>query len=174
MVVLRSLSFTAALVAVAGPAAGHVAIQPQTAVAGTYQVLRFAVGHGCGDQPTTALRIELPGGVQTARPQPKPGWRVSVAHDGKRPISVSWEGGPLPADQFDEFLILARLPAEMSNLTFPAIQSCGALETRWVEPTPSGGPRPRQPAPILRLTPPAATTTATTPTPSNAAGEHQH
>lgn len=173
MVVLRSLKLAAALVAAAGPAAAHVAIQPQTAVAGTYQVLRFAVGHGCGDQPTTALRIELPTGVQTARPQPKPGWRVAVARDGERPVAVSWQGGPLPADQFDEFLILVRLPAEASSLAFPAIQSCGARETRWVEPTPPGGPRPRQPAPILRLTPPAPTP-VTPATPSQATGEHQH
>jgi len=172
MVVLKSLRLALAMIAVAAPAAAHVAIQPLTATAGAYQVLRFAVGHGCGQAATTALRVELPAGIQTARPQPKPGWTVAVERDGEQPKAVVWKGGPLPADQFDEFLILVRLPAEGATLAFPAIQTCGADETRWVEPTPEGGPRPRQPAPMLRLSPPATPTGSSAP--SQAAGEHRH
>jgi uncharacterized protein YcnI len=154
MVVLRTLSAIAVLAA-AAPAAAHVTVQPSTAATGAYQVLRFGVGHGCGDKAaTTALRIEIPAGVTVARPQPKPGWTVEIVRAGDAVSAIVWRGA-LPPDQFDEFVILTRLPAEGGPLAFPAIQSCGAEENRWTEPPPAGGPRPKFPAPVVSVIPAA-------------------
>lgn len=154
MVVLRWLG-AAAVLAAAGGASAHVSLQPAAAQAGAYQVLRFGVGHGCGDRgATTALRIAIPPGVSVARPQPKPGWTVQVGRSGDTVTAVTWRGG-LPPDQFDEFLILAKLPEGAGPLAFPAVQSCGAEETRWTETATPGGPRPQHPAPALNLTPAA-------------------
>ena len=66
--------------------------------------------------------------------------------------AVVWRGA-LPPDQFDEFVVLTKLPDAAGDLPFPAIQSCGAAQNRWVEVPPAGGPRPAHPAPILRLSP---------------------
>ena len=171
MILNRNTLFTgvAASLALCGAASGHVAIQPESAVAGSYQVLRFAVGHGCGPAATTALRIDIPAGVSTARPQPKPGWTVeSVPRaDGGAPAAIVWRGGPLPTDQFDEFLMLVRTPSGATSLTFPTIQTCGASEMRWDQPIPATGPRPPRPAAVLRLTPPTASPSQTSP-------EHRH
>lgn len=150
----------AVLVLATAPAAlAHVSVAPKAADAGGYQVLRFGVGHGCEDQATTALRIEIPPGVASARPQPKPGWTLQIerapggeAGSSGAVASVTWRGA-LPADQYDEFLIQVHLPDQPGPLPFPAVQSCGAAEVRWTEPAPAGGPRPKRPAPTLLLTP---------------------
>ena len=154
MVVLRILAAAAALCA-AGSASAHVSLSPSTAVAGSYQVLRFGLGHGCDGKATTALRIEIPASVFIARPQPKPGWALAIEHPPGKADAVSaivWRG-ELPPDQFDEFLMLAKLPPGEARLAFPAIQSCGAEEIRWTESVGSDGARPQHPAPALFLTP---------------------
>jgi len=154
MVVLRTLSAIAVLAA-AAPAAAHVTVQPSTATPSAYQVLRFGVGHGCGDKDaTTALRIEIPAGVTVARPQPKPGWKLEIVRAGESISAIVWRGA-LPPDEFDEFVLLIKLPAAAGPLAFPAIQSCGAQENRWTEAPPTGGPRPKFPAPVVTLIPAA-------------------
>ncbi|MFN3584037.1 YcnI family protein [Phenylobacterium sp.] len=154
MDLLRTLTLGAALCVVA-PASAHVAVQPTEAKAGSYQVLRFGVGHGCDGAATTAVRIEIPEGVSAARPQPKPGWTLDIARAGERVAAITWTGA-LPADQFEEFVMLVKLPAAGGALAFPAVQSCGAAVLRWTEPVPADGPRPAHPAPILTLTPASA------------------
>lgn len=154
MGVLRPLAFAAALLS-AGAGHAHVSVQPSAAPAGAYQVLRFGVGHGCDGQPTTALRLIVPPGVKAARPQPKPGWSLEVDKGGGVVTAVVWRGA-LPADQFDEFLLLVRLPGGEGPLAFPAIQSCGDRESRWAEIGEPGAPRPRHPAPSVTLTPSAS------------------
>lgn len=146
MGVLRTLGAVVALSA-ATSAQAHVSVQPTEATSGAYQVLRFGVGHGCGDKPTRALRIEIPADVNAARPQPKPGWKLSVERsaDGAT-TAITWTGR-LAADEFDEFLILTHLPTSAGVLAFPAIQTCDGAEARWVEVAPAGEARPQRPAP---------------------------
>lgn len=158
------LKTAAVLSLMAAPAAAHVTVQPQQAQAGAYQVLRFGLGHGCDAKPTTSLTVVIPEGVVTARPQPKPGWRLLAERAGERVSAVRWTGH-LPADQFDEFLILVKLPAGAGPLAFPAIQTCGATEVRWDQPLSPGRPRPKHPAPVLNLSPVAA---------APVAAEHRH
>jgi uncharacterized protein YcnI len=151
-----ALSALIAAAAALGAAAAqaHVSLQPTTATAGAHQVLRFVVGHGCDGQATTALRIEMPPGVASARPQPKPGWRLTIEHPPGQPEAVSavtWRGR-LPADQFDEFLVFAKLPAAAGEAAFPAIQTCGSTVVRWAAPPGPGEPHP---APHLTLVAPA-------------------
>jgi uncharacterized protein YcnI len=172
MGVLKTAAVAAGLVLAASPALAHVSVAPKAADAGSYQVLRFGVGHGCeATAATTALRIEIPPGVLSARPQPKPGWTLQIEHggeDGKSVAAITWRGA-LPADQYDEFLVQVHLPARTGPLAFPAVQSCGAAEVRWSEPTPAAGERPKRPAPTVLLTPAAGA-----PTPSAGAETHHH
>jgi uncharacterized protein YcnI len=140
-----------AVLALAGlaRAEAHVSVQPAEATAGGFQVLRFGVGHGCAGKPTTALTLQIPPSVTSAHPQPKPGWTLTIEHPKDAPDRVSavtWRGD-LPADEFDEFLIHVRLPAEAGRLAFPAIQACGAETVRWTGET--GG----APAPVVVLDP---------------------
>ena len=148
MDVLKTLAMTAGLIA-AAPAAAHVSVQPKTAPAGAYQVLRFGIGHGCEGKATTRLTVHIPPAVPTARPQPKPGWRLDIGRAPGQPgrvTAVTWTGR-LPADQFDEFVMLVRLPASGSALEFPADQACGPTVVPWA------GADPAHPAPRLELAP---------------------
>ncbi|MES2722562.1 MAG: YcnI family protein [Pseudomonadota bacterium] len=151
MALLKPLLLAAAL-AVATPALAHVGVDPGEAKAGAYQVLRFRVGHGCGDAATTALRIETPQGLASARPQPKPGWTLAIEKQGERVSALVWRGA-LPADQFDEFAVLAKLPAEPGVLYFPTVQTCGGEESQWTGIPDPGEARLSHPAPALLVLP---------------------
>ena len=162
MGVLKSLLAGAALIAaLPSTAAGHVAADPGRASAGAYQAVVFRVGHGCGEAATTALRIEIPSEMASARPQPKPGWTLEIERQDGKVTAVTWRG-ELPDDQFDEFAMLFKLPDQPATLYFPTVQSCGADESQWTE-IPSAGERASHPAPALVVTPKAA-----------AAEPHQH
>jgi uncharacterized protein YcnI len=153
MGLLRNLAVLAALGA-ASDAAAHISPIPAEAPAGSYQAIRFRVGHACtGAAETTAVRIEIPPGLPPARAQPKPGWTVSFEREGEGEDvrAIIWRGH-LPADQFDEFAIFLKLPDVIGEIEFAAIQTCGDKEARWDQPPMSGGPSP---APVFRVTPAA-------------------
>ena len=110
----------------------------------------------------------MPEGVVSARPQPKPGWTVEIVrrklsaaifagHGAKTDSVVDeivWRGGPLPADQFEEFGLSLKLPdAPGQALYFPTVQECEAGEHRWIaipKPAEKWGDL-KEPAPFVRL-----------------------
>lgn len=150
------------------PAWGHVVAAPGEAKAGSYSAIAFRVGHACaaGDA-TLSLRIEIPDAVASARPQPKPGWAVVVDKSDdadpaqRRTTAVTWTGR-LTDDQFDDFALLVKLPAQTGDLVFPAIQTCEHGESQWTEIRDPlrPGEKLTRPAPVVRLTP-ATTSTDT-------------
>jgi hypothetical protein len=150
---LRTAGLAALSLAAALPAMAHVAADPREAPAGAYQAVAFRVGHGCGQAATTAIRIEIPETMASARPQPKPGWALTIEKDGERVTAIVWRGA-LPGDQFDDFAILFKLPAEPGALYFPTVQSCGEAENQWTE-VPAAGESASDPAPALTILPAA-------------------
>ena len=145
----------ALLALMATPAAAHVVAVPGEAKAGSFSAVAFRVGHACaaGDA-TLKLRVEVPDGVASARPQPKPGWTIDIEKDGDRTAAVTWTGR-LPDDQFDDFALLMKLPSQAGSLVFPTIQTCEKGESQWTEiPDPERpGEKLTRPAPTVRLTP---------------------
>ena len=95
---------------VAGPASAHVTPSVTEAPAGSFQAITFRIGHGCeGDGgDTDKVEIQMPDGVATATPQALPGWEASVDDSG--PVVVTFEGGPLPHDQYLEYGVALQLP----------------------------------------------------------------
>lgn len=147
------------------PALAHVVATPGEAKAGSYSAIAFRVGHACatGDA-TLTLRVEIPDTVASARPQPKAGWTLAVERSDeadpakRRTTAVSWTGR-LPGDQFDDFAVLMKLPAQAGDLVFPVIQTCEKGESQWTEiadPQRPGEALTR-PAPVVRLTPATST-----------------
>jgi uncharacterized protein YcnI len=129
-----------------------VSADPGQAPAGAYQAVRFRVGHGCGKAATTALRIEIPEALSQARPQPKPGWTLTLERQGDRVSAIVWTGD-LPADQFDEFAILAKLPDKPGPLYFPTVQTCETEDSQWTEIPDAGDGALDHPAPSVLVTP---------------------
>lgn len=160
MVILRTVALATMLALAAQGASAHVSASPNEAKAGAYEVVHFRIGHGCNDvHATTALRIEIPDGMPAARPQPKPGWTLTIEHASGQPqgavTAIVWRGR-LPADQFDEFAVMFQLPKSAGPLYFPTVQTCDGDEAQWTEIPAPGETGVTHPAPRLQLAPAGA------------------
>jgi len=154
---------------VALPAAAHVTLDPRQAPADSYFKAVFRAPHGCKKSPTVSLRVRIPEGVASVKPQPKPGWKLEITraklaqplddgHGGKvteRVSEVRWSGGSLADEYFDEFAIMMKLPDRPGAvLYFPVVQDCAEGVNRWIEiPQDGKAADLKAPAPALRLAP---------------------
>ena len=132
----RSLAGTATgllltgAIAVAGApsASAHLGVDLHgaTPTAGSGSTIFLRPGHGCDGDATNALTVTIPDGVTGAKAQQKAGWNVTS--DGR---TISWSGGALPDDQFDDFGIKLTWPKLADGVTsqkfyFKAVQTCDA------------------------------------------------
>ncbi len=138
------------LPSLAAPALAHVTLAEPNAVPGSRYVAHFRVGHGCDGKPTTALTVSLPVGVSQVAPEAPPGWNIAIVREGNRTSAVTWKGGSLPAGKQGTFAVAMMLPASGTQLVFPAMQMCGAVQEDWNE-APMAGMTLKRPAPVLTL-----------------------
>jgi periplasmic copper chaperone A len=151
MNMFKKLIAATALLALGSTAAmAHVTLEgKETPVGSTYKAV-FRVPHGCDGKPTNVVRVQVPEGVISVKPQPKAGWKLekvrgpyakSYDYYGT-PTSegvkeIIWSGGNLGDDEYDEFVFRAFLTPDLKageTLYFPVVQECpeGAVE-RWIE-----------------------------------------
>lgn len=150
----------------ASPAFAHITLAEKDAQAGSSYRAVLVVGHGCAGEPTTAIRVQIPDGLYNVKPMPKPGWELETvigAYDtpfenhgtqmteGVR--EITWSGGSLPDDQFDEFTFRGTFGGDLEAGTvhFPVLQQCGELEDAWIDT--SGDADAEFPAPAVNLQP---------------------
>ncbi|MFW2828552.1 YcnI family protein [Sphingomonas sp. ID0503] len=160
-------AFLALSVIAAAPAAqAHIVFAEPQAKASGYYAGFLRLSHGCGDAATVSVRVEIPEGVVSARPQPKPGWTLKVdraplgtpiTSEGgavirDRVAAITWTG-TLPPDQFDQFGIMMKLPAKAGPLYFPTRQACTTGSNDWVNlpAAPESWGATKMPAPMLIL-----------------------
>lgn len=163
-----------ALVCVGAGASAHVTLERASAVPNTSYRGVLQVNHGCKGAATTSISVTIPDGVIGVRPMPKPGWALTIERAAYKtpyrlygetltegPREVTWSGGTIPDDQYDEFVFVARVADDRvpdTTLYFPVVQGCGATSSRWTE-EPAPGPasaRLRFPAPGVRVVAQAA------------------
>ncbi len=166
---LGAALITAGLVAaVAAPASAHVTVKPDAAAKGSFSVFSFAVPNESDTASTVKVEITFP----TATPiafvsvQPVPGWTWTaetttlaepVESEGGEVTEVvskiTWSGGAIAPGEFQLFTVSAGpLPTKGKRVEFKAVQTYSDGQvTRWIEPTPKGGPEPEFPAPVLKL-----------------------
>lgn len=152
-----SIALTAgAGLVVASPASAHATVQMYggTATAGGYGALWIRIGHGCEGSPTTRVVVNVPASFGSAKPQMLGGWRskVNVLADGTRQVVWNATGTPLRDDEFEDFGISVKYPADAGVVLLPTIQRCVTGANAWVDPDPAA----EHPAP--RLTVVAGTT----------------
>ncbi|MDR3533322.1 MAG: YcnI family protein [Rhodopila sp.] len=159
-----------ALIGLSSSAFAHVTAHPASGAADSYFETAFNVPHGCDGSSTVAVRIKIPEGVMSVKPQFKAGWTVTikkrtldapvrVAHG--RTITetvdeVDWEGGPLPDSMYDSFGMLMKLPGTAGvTLYFPVVQECQQGVHRWIEipPPGKGWSDMREPPPFVKVVP---------------------
>jgi uncharacterized protein YcnI len=165
----KLLLAVAAAAAFGAPAAAHVTLERQEAAPLERYKALLRVPHGCAGSPTVAIRVQIPDGITTAQPMPKPGWEVEIVREAlAEPISdghggeitervaeIHWTGGSLPDDFYDEFVFRTRLPdTPGATVHFPVVQECEEGVHRWIE-VPAEGQDPGdlpEPAPAVVLT----------------------
>ena len=170
---MRNRIALALLFATALPAGAHVTLVDPNAKAGSNFVAEFRVrvmvvpgsahhrAHRHPPPPPPPPRERSTAPSQ----QPKAGWTLSmtrarldkpVAGEGgpitERGASITWTGGSLPADQFDEFSVMVRLPDTAGVLNFPVLQTCQKGAENWAELPDGSGKRPAHPAASLTVT----------------------
>jgi len=171
VIVIRSLLIGTLAVAFVAPAAAHVTLENQEAKVGASYKAVFRVPHGCDGTATTAIRIKIPEGIIGVKPMPKSGWTLATV-TGKYPkaydlyhrqvtegvTEVSWSGGKLLDDWYDEFVFQGFLAGDLDPakpMYFPVVQECEKGVHRWIEipvPGKSSSDYP-EPAPVLKLLP---------------------
>ena len=132
-----------------GAAFAHITLETQEAgVGSTYKAI-LRVSHGCDGKATIAVRVQIPEGVISVKPMPKPGWTLQTKKskyeksyqpygqavtDGVR--EVDWSGGSLPDEFHDEFVFRGTLAADLpagEMPYFPVVQECDGAAGRWIE-----------------------------------------
>ena len=127
------------------PASAHVgaAIDSQD---GSTVTISWTFSHGCEEQPTTGLEIQLPDGTTDVEPQSPPGWTAAM-RDG---TVLSWSGGSIPDGEDASFTASMTLTAaEGETVVLPTIQICGDTSTEWIQTPGADGTEPEHPAPTV-------------------------
>lgn len=143
---MKRIVIAAAATLLAASAHAHVTLEQKTGTAGRFQKLTFKVGHGCDGSATREITVTMPEGVKGPHPMPKQGWSISLT-----PTSVTWSGGPLPDEYYDEFVMQVKLPDAPGMRYFKVQQTCVKGASAWDETTPGG----KNPAPALEVLPAA-------------------
>jgi uncharacterized protein YcnI/copper(I)-binding protein len=170
---MNALSAITALLAVgalAAPACAHATLESQRAVIGASYKGVVRITHGCEGTATTKVRVVMPEGIIAVKPMPKPGWTLAVVkgpyahaykfmHGGELSAGtkeVTWSGGQLPDDNYDEFTFSGFVADSLTPGTmtyFPVYQDCEKGAYAWVD-TPAPGQDPhalKAPAPGVML-----------------------
>ena len=152
-------------------AQAHATLETAKAQVGANYKAVMRVSHGCAGSPTLRVRVRIPDGFIGVKPMPKPGWTMETVRapygktyetqhakmtEGVR--EISWSGGRLPSDWYDEFVFIGTIASDLkpgSTLYFPTVQDCENGAERWIE-IPAEGANAHDlkgPAPGLKLLP---------------------
>ena len=123
---------------------GHVTIAPGEVVAGSSQRFTLRVP---SERPaaTIEIRLEFPAGLGAPRFLSKPGWKYELEKDAAGKVTaVTWKGGEIGPDEFDEFVFTTKAPATPGTIFFKARQTYqGGEVVEWTSQEGEEGPAPR-------------------------------
>ncbi len=129
----------------AASAAAHVNSSEEPVVSGGRTPVTFSFDHGCGDQPTTSLRVQIPPGVRDVVAQDPPGWTSTVSSE-----EIRWQGGSIPDAQVAAFVAVMTIDEpEGTTVRFPTLQGCPTAESAWIQIPDATNPEPEYPAPQI-------------------------
>lgn len=125
----RILVGLVALLLSANVAHAHVTVKPNEI--GVGERTNFVVSVPTEENtPTIKVRLIIPEGVESVRPNVKPGWTIDLVKSGEgedaRITEIIWSGGSIPTEQKDEFVFSAQAPAEEGTLAWKAYQTYGS------------------------------------------------
>ncbi|WP_416408728.1 copper chaperone PCu(A)C [Agrobacterium rosae] len=169
---IRNVTLCATLLASVStvPAFAHTSFVNPTAEQESTIVAALQVPHGCdGGLATTEVRIQLPEGFISAKPQPKAGWDIEIIKDDYKksymnhgtelksgPIEIRWTGGDLPDAYYDTFNVQGKISGldAGTDLPFKVTQVCGDKGTANWDEIAAKGQDPHSlnsPAPTIKI-----------------------
>ncbi|KXG86909.1 copper chaperone PCu(A)C [Agrobacterium bohemicum] len=181
---IRKITLCATLLASVSsiPAFAHTSFVNPTAEQESTIVAALQVPHGCeGGLATTEVRMVLPEGFISAKPQPKAGWDLEIIQGDYQkayknhgadvksgPVEIRWKGGDLPDAFYDTFNVQGKISgiAANTNLSFKVTQLCGDKATAIWDQIAENGQDPHSldnPAPTIKVL-----------AKQNNGGEHDH
>ncbi|MDI6024893.1 YcnI family protein [Corticibacterium sp. UT-5YL-CI-8] len=153
-------------------ASAHITFEAKEVTAGGTQKFVLRVPHGCAGSPTNEVRIQIPAELSGVKPQPKPGWTLSIDHAEHEAVAtpastaahaghdtpvreIAWSGGSLQDAHYDEFVFRAKVDATAAgkDLFIPIVQKCETGIERWIELPGANGAEPQSPAPSVKVVP---------------------
>lgn len=168
--ILGAAATAVTLTAFAAPAMAHVTLDIKEAAANATHRIALRIPHGCGDEATHTVRVQLPAGFVNAQPMVKAGWTTeTVRGDYAAPVThrdneitsgvteIVWSGGDLPSAFYDEFVVRGAVASSVepgTQMHFLIVQECANGEAAWID---TSGGDVSHPAPFITVTPaPAA------------------
>lgn len=134
--ILGTLVAGAAIMSTVQPASAHASVQlyGSTPKAGGYGHAFIRIPHGCDGAATDTIKVQIPAGFTSVKPQAKSGWTVStVKADGTNVSEVIWAGGSLADGSFDDFGLSVKYPSTAGTYYMPVVQLCGAASVAWTQ-----------------------------------------
>jgi len=113
-------------------ALAHISVTSGVAFANTTQEVAFGVGHGCAGADTSSVRIEIPAGVASVRPERSDFGAVSVETDATGVVTAAlWQKADAelhPTDiAYYKLVLRLKVPNQpFTTLLFPTHQTCKA------------------------------------------------
>jgi len=145
------------LIAAPTAASAHVGVSPDRIPAGQVTPLTFSFSHGCGESPTTSLRVTMPKGIGSAWPAFDGDWAADVEKDAGGAITaVTFTAAqPVPVDlrgSVELAVITDKNAAD--ELVFPVEQRCVSGTNEWTQVAKDGENAHDldSPAPVVALT----------------------
>ncbi len=136
--VISSAGIIAAMIALSSPVFAHSMVKPDTVGVAAFQDFTVSVPSEKAAS-TISVNLTLPAGISFVTPVVKSGWKVEVksgpipdgmappvATDGDIattiPTEIDWTGGSIPAEQKDNFVFSAQVPAQPAELDWKITQ----------------------------------------------------
>jgi uncharacterized protein YcnI len=157
-----------AMLAVSAPAWAHVVVSPEEVTAGDYETLTVSVPTE-KEIPTTKIRVEVPEGFLLSGVQPVPGWEHTFQEDGGVVTAVTFSGGEIRPQEFQQFLVQAQAPEEPGKYPWKAFQTYedGSV-VEW-----TGAPDSEEPASVVEVVSGGSEQSQSSPKPSEASASQK-
>ena len=149
-----------------GFVSGHASMSPPVSPAGFSQS-NVRVPHGCNGTDTTSVQVTIPAGLSSVKPTKVAGWTLTMT---TRPLAVpiksesgadittevdkiTWSGGSLPDNQYQDFGITFRVPPSQdgTKFYFPVLQTCITGFNNWSMIPTGDGAKLSYPAPAFTV-----------------------
>lgn len=104
------------------PAFAHIIVYPKQVGIAQTQVFDVTVPTE-KDNPTVALKLLIPNGVQDVIPNVKVGWTITVVKKEDTVTEIDWTNGSIPPDKRDDFYFQAQVAPTPTTLQWKAYQT---------------------------------------------------